>query len=66
MGEDIWQEPILFETVGKVKHFNMDKYAVSYYEDQSESLVGGRFEVVSEGLREIDGIWFTVVKIKQK
>ncbi|MDD3123560.1 MAG: minor capsid protein [Candidatus Izemoplasmatales bacterium] len=62
--EDIWQEPIVFETVGKVKHFDMDRYAANYYEDQSESLIGGKFEVVGEELKEIGGIWITVVKIK--
>lgn len=64
--EDIWQEPVVFETVGKVKHFNMDRYASNYYEDQSESLVGGKFEVVSEELKEIGGVWITVVKIKSR
>ncbi len=63
--EDIWQEPVVFETVGKVKHFNMDRYAVNYYEYQSESLVGGKFKVVGEEWKEIGGMWILVVKIKQ-
>lgn len=65
LDEDVWEEPVVFETVGKVKHFNMDRYASNYYEDQSESLIGGKFEVISEGLKEIEGVWINVVKIKR-
>lgn len=63
--EDIFDIPVIFETVGPTKHFNMDKYAEGYYENQSESLVGGKFEVVGENMIEIDGVFYQVIKIKQ-
>lgn len=60
-----YEEPIIFETVGKVKHFNMDAYAENYYEYQSESLAGGSFEVISVSEEVIHGKKTKRVKIKQ-
>lgn len=63
--EDIFDVPVIYETVGPTKHFNMDKYAEGYYENQSESLVGGKFKVVGENMVEIDGVFYRMIKIKQ-
>ena len=56
---------VIFETVGPVKHFNMDDYAQAYIEDQEESLVGGRFKVVGEDMKYIAGKFVRIIKIMQ-
>lgn len=63
--EDFMEAPVIFETVGDTMHFNMDKYAEAYVENQSESLVGGEFEVIGFDEREINGTEYVFVKIKQ-
>lgn len=63
---DVYDTPVIFETVGEAKHFNMDKYATNYYENQSESLVGGKFEVVGFDMRRVGDLFYQVVKIKQR
>lgn len=60
-----FDNPVVFETVGKAKHLNMDKFATNYYEYQAESLVGGKFEVVGIKNVVINGKQVTKVKIKQ-
>lgn len=64
--EDFIENPIIFQTVGKVNHFNMDSYAEGYYENQHESLVGGEFIVVGEDMKQIDGIFYQIIKIMAK
>lgn len=64
--EDFLQDPVVFETVGKVKHFNMDRYATNYYEYQSESLIGGQFEIIGQKIKKIGGVKIKVIQIKQK
>ena len=60
-----YDNPVLFETVGKTKHLNMDKFASNYFEYQAESLVGGKFEVIGIKKAAINGKEVTKVKIKQ-
>ena len=60
-----YDNPVLFETVGKTKHLNMDKFASNYFEYQAESLVGGKFEVIGIKKVAINGKEVTKVKIKQ-
>ena len=60
-----YDNPVLFETVGKTKHLNMDKFASNYFEYQAESLVGGKFEVIGIEKAAINGKEVTKVKIKQ-
>lgn len=62
--EDFFENPIVFETVGRVEHFDTSKYAEGYYENQYESMVGGEFEVVDIVERMINGFITDVVKIK--
>lgn len=64
--EDFIESPIIFQTVGKVNHFNMDSYAEGYYENQHESLVGGEFIVLGEDMKQIDGIFYQIIKIMAK
>ena len=62
------QNPVIFEIVRKKKHFDMEPYTESYAEQfgsQSESLVGGRFQYISDGMKEVNGQFYPVVKIKQ-
>jgi len=43
-------EPVVFETVGSTYHFDMSAYTKTYeeyFQTQKESLVGGRFRVLS-------------------
>lgn len=63
--EDFLTDPVIFETVGKTMHFNMDPYTSNYYEDQSESLVGGKFKVVEIDSKVVRGNTVRVIKIKQ-
>lgn len=67
--EDIFDRPVIFETVGDTKHFNMDPYSELYYEDQSESLVGGKFKVIGWEDKLIKtphgDVWVEVYRIKQ-
>lgn len=61
--EGFYEHPVVFETVGRVQHFNTDKYAEGYFENQYESLVGGEFEVIDITEKMIDGAIVDVVKI---
>lgn len=67
--EDIFDSPVIFETVGDTKHFNMDPYSEAYYENQSESLVGGKFKVIGWEDKLIKtphgDVWVEVYRIKQ-
>lgn len=60
-----FDEPVIFETVGKAKHFNMDEFTSNYVENQYESLIGGKFEVVDIIDDAINGKNVKRVKIKQ-
>lgn len=62
--EGFYEHPVVFETVGRVQHFNTDKYAEGYFENQYESLVGGEFEVIDITEKMIDGVIADVVKIR--
>lgn len=59
------ENPVVFETIGRTRHFNMDKYAESYFMDQKESLVSGKFQVVGDDYTTISGTFVRVIKIKQ-
>ena len=59
-----WDDPVIFKTVGNIKHFNMDRFAEHYYEYQSESLVGGEFIVEEIKNKVIKGNRIKVVIIK--
>lgn len=66
MGMDT-NTPMLFKTVGSVKHFNMDKYAeiALGMGTQSESLAGGRFRVRRISQTPMYGRQIKVVEIEQ-
>ena len=62
--EGIFEQPVIFETVGPVEQFNIDKFAEAYYENQYESFVGGKFKVVDiEMDKMVNGVFCDVVKI---
>lgn len=64
--EGFFEQPVVFETVGPVEQFNIDKFAEAYYENQYESFVGGKFEVVEIKYDQlINGIFCDVVKIRR-
>lgn len=63
-----FENPAVFVTVGKTKHFNATPYAQSYAKyggDQEESLVGGEFEVMNAAYKRIGGREVPVYYIKQ-
>ena len=65
--EGFFEQPVVFETVGPVEQFNIDKFAGAYYENQYESFVGGKFEVVEIKYDQlINGVFCDVVKIRRK
>lgn len=67
--EDIFDRPVIFETVGDTEHFSMSPYSEAYYENQSESLVGGKFKVIGWEDKLIKtphgDVWVEVYRIKQ-
>lgn len=64
--EGFFEQPVIFETVGPVEQFNIDKFAEAYYENQYESFVGGKFEVVEIKYDQlINGVFCDVVKIRR-
>lgn len=64
--EGFFEQPVVFETVGPVEQFNIDKFAEAYYENQYESFVGGKFEVVEIKYDQwINGVFCDVVKIRR-
>lgn len=61
--------PVIFEITGDTKAFDMAEYAKEYtkqFGDQSELLVGGRFEVIDEDMKNINGEFIRIIKIRQK
>ncbi len=64
--EGFFEQPVVFETVGPVEQFNIDKFAEAYYENQYESFVGGKFKVVEIKYdQQINGVFCDVVKIRR-
>lgn len=61
-----WDDAVIFKTIGNIKHFNMDKFAEDYFEDQSESLVGGEFIVEEIKNRVIKGHKIKVITIRSR
>lgn len=53
--DDIFEYPVIFETVGEVDVFEMAEYAEDYYEDQSEVLSAGKFKLLRIEERMISG-----------
>lgn len=63
------ENPVIFEITGSKKHFDMEPYTQEYskqFGSQSESLVGGNFELVGEDMKKINGTFVRIIKIRQK
>ena len=65
-GEDygLYEDPVVYMTLGKTKHFNIGKYSDDHAEEE-ESLVGGKFRVEHIGERTIGKKRLKCVFIKQ-
>lgn len=64
---DLYYEPVIFETVGKVKSFDVNKILKdNYFEYQNENLVGGEFIVQEITEKKIGKQKYKIIKIKQK
>lgn len=64
-----FEDPVVFEIVGKKRHFDMTPYDsayAAYHGSQSESLVGGHFGVVDEDIMRINGKRIRLIKIEQR
>lgn len=62
-------DPVVFEITGSKNHFDMSPYTGEYnkhFGSQSESLVGGRFQVTGEDMKKIGDRVVRIIKIRQK
>lgn len=63
-----YENPVVFQTVGEIKHFDMSPYTKEYTElmgDQHEHLLGGEMQVVDLEYKIVDKIEVLYVKVKR-
>lgn len=63
------ENPVVFEIMGSKQSFDVDPYAdeyKKYFGSQSEHFVGGKFEIIGEDMKKLNGSFIRIIKIKQK
>ena len=63
------EAPVVFEITGAKQHFDLEPYTKEYakqFGSQGESFVGGRFKMIGEDMKKVNGKFIRIIKISQK